>query len=361
MKKFLSLILSVSIFLVLAQPAFAEESSTNVIDFSNEAMCEYAYSVVAKYLQVNNMIGFFEITQGIPVLNDTSNYDYIFFIFKDGTNIAHLNVSYKNNSYCSSFIITNIPGVDEVYNTNVSLAILASDDCCYLLYEGKEEQISGTDSHLINTLDINTINYIEGFILTEINVSPITTRGSTVEKRLKDFPFVENDSYYTYDENGNLVETGLCWAASCAAVGKYETGISLTASELFHWVLDNTFIDWGFGKGSVIDIEKALERYNLNYTNKHGGLPAASVWNKLLTDAPILAGLSGYDAKGTKHSHLVVICGAIMSGSEYYYILMDPNYSTYITVYIGVPSSNNFTYYGGGECAYTTWSEAFYR
>ena len=365
MKKILSAVLSLILLLTMAVPVCAEgaENAEDTCVYTVENMHEYACTVADSYLKIYGMIGCFEITQGISIINASDQNDHIYFVFQDGINVAYLNVSYVQDAFSSSFVAVNVPGMDEIYGNNVPFLIYSHSNSCYLYSEGKFEKISGFTSQPIEDLQINSDDYTYGLELTQFEVYGDRARGSSAEIILPNFPVVANANHYdAVNENGVSIGTGVCWAACAAAVGKFETGISVRAIDLYNWAKNNISYSGSYPLGTAEQTLSTLNtRYGLSYVLHNGGATAESVWNEMLNGTPIIAGIRYYDSEGERQAHMVVICGAIMSGTDYYYVLMDPNvYNSYVTVYVGPSGSTNFTY-ASNSGTYTTWERRIFR
>ena len=141
----------------------------------------------------------------------------------------------------------------------------------------------------------------------------------------------------------------------------YKTGYSVSANTLYTWAKNNFSYTGNYPKGTAIQTRDLINyHYGLSYSLTSRGLTSSEVWNLVFGyDQPIVAGMS-YTANNTRYGHMVVICGAIMSGTDFYYYLMDPNVpSGYVLVYVGNSNSTHFTY-ASNTGTYTTWEVSIY-
>lgn len=362
MKKTTVLIICLLTCVSLCLPVYATSLDIHSLYEDCKEINDYAIEMVEKYLAVSDVSGNVQISQGFTIYSEKGGDRFLYFIFRNGEMFARMTISESQNGFNSSFIKDKILLAEYAYSHELPVSVIANEQGCYLIVENQVAIINGAS----NDLDIAEWK-IEGIsasqiCLTNIAVPSMETRGSSFEAFIDGFPIVANQTQTLAIEGVGTKTIGLCWAACVAAVGKYETGISRSPRTVFSWAYDNLLYLGYYPEGSVKQIRDTLNNlYGLSYVYLTGSMTAAAVMNEMLNDTPIIATIRYLDASGARVGHSVVICGAILSGTEYYYILMDPNEpNTYVTIYVGTASTSNFTYVSNTG-TYTVWEARVFR
>lgn len=360
-----SLVLLFSLLLTLVSSALAIDQDVNSesVLYSETGMTEYAHSMAVSYLRASSLLdgeGTYFLSQAFPIEGDNDPYNHIFFVFANTESIGYLIVSYVGNEYSSSFVHRNIPDFNNINQSNMSLQVRAHDNGLYVWNQTQYIKISGTNSQEPDMPAHGVVLKTSSVRLNELSVQYVATRGSSAQIVLPNFPITENFEILLTGPTGNIVQRGACWVACAAAVGQYETGTAVSPRTLYNWAKSNIPNDGELYIGSAEDTRNTInEYYDLNYVVRSNPLNAGSIWNEMVDRSPVIAGIS-YTTDGVRHGHMVVICGATLSGNEYYYTLMDPNEPSYVMVYVGEASKTQFTYVSNTG-TYTTCEVNIYR
>ena len=86
-RAFSSLFLSIALLLTITSPGLAldQSGSFNTSVYSEAGLTQYAHSMAASYLRINNLVDSqvsYFITQGIPIENDSDPYNRFWNIYE---------------------------------------------------------------------------------------------------------------------------------------------------------------------------------------------------------------------------------------------------------------------------------------
>lgn len=162
--------------------------------------------------------------------------------------------------------------------------------------------------------------------------------------------------YVPIVENAQNFNTGgsLCWAASSGSIVSYRKNIepALNAYEVYYLL----YYD-GISSPSSYHVSNLFEHYNLTYTYAASGANYNTVASLIASNRPIYAGIATASSEPTTHA--VVICGyQSAQGGYYFYTLMDPNNTSYVTVNVSYNSTS--FYYPSNSGTYTYWARRFH-
>ena len=227
-------------------------------------------------------------------------------------------------------------------------------------YEILVSEYSGTG---IQNLDLSDISdKLASVIALDISQIPmVASAGNTYTVTGNPPPYVANDSYNN---------KGLCWAACVASVVNYRKGnVAETAYSIFMdcWeTVDYSDDDIPDGSDSWVII--AFEENGINnITYEANSLPVDYIEVLLGTySKPIIITVYRYDELGgVAGGHAIVVYEFYNGGGYGYTKVMDPNYSSYITItvpYETLQNTASFPYVPtwNTNIRYTAWTGSFY-
>ena len=170
-----------------------------------------------------------------------------------------------------------------------------------------------------------------------------------------DVDIVEN---YTPTEEGT--PAGTCWLSVVSSIASFRTNVAnaYDTSQVYYG-LYNVYGQSEYPHGSVTWIKRAYSYLALlNVQHYSNSMLYSAVKAKIDAGIPIHADIT---TSSGNTSHSVAICGyQSASGAGYFYILMDPNKSSYVTVSLTSSSATTFTYATTYGYTFTNWYRSFY-
>lgn len=339
MKKFISIILAVTLFALQSIPYISATTmySSDIFGISN-AVYEAEESKFELRIEDINFCNL-SFSDSIIAYDYTDNgfvFNSEFFPIKSDNDLIGWVIKTNFNSEAIyQFSVAYIDYVRDNIDENTSFAIIYDYSNCYL-YDG------------------TTLNKIGDITL------QVDTRDTILSAAALDFSSVELKSYknnyslqYNSNSNNSRAQTyiscnvsyvsqnppsNICWAASVACISNYVYGTNRTAISVAQYWYGTTNYNRGLPANEHDDV---LRAYSLNYTYYYQ-IPSDSViYRNINIGYPILARFIT-----SSSAHAVVIYGINITGG--YIFVMDPeygftraNYSSangyyYVSAYSGV-------------------------
>ncbi|MCR5376804.1 MAG: C39 family peptidase [Lachnospiraceae bacterium] len=285
------------------------------------------------------------------------------FVFCEGQCIGELVVSTETGA--SSFFRERCAEITDVYRDEtpvavvcfgaVSIYVISSDYQNVIRLYGSENEID-ISSLVVDYYPITLQNVIE------MNCSNSETVSEKIQQSRESaylsVPIVPNSST-------NSAPNGLCWVASSLSVMQFYLGNLPYSVDDFYYLYLAYYPGSTYGSptGGFDNVKRYYIIYNLSYGGGWTGLSFSSVKAKINSGKPVIAGITTAPSSAGVVGHVVVVCGynkTTQTGATYYYYyqLMDPNCSNYVT--ITAPSSGTGITYNAGSHIYVNWSYSVY-
>lgn len=329
-------------------PAWGYESaSTNT---SSTQLENYALEAMKRYAGIYALGTSLNMSQPIRIYNRDDNAQ-AFFLFDGSDCLGMMLISQVNDTFTSSFRQGNYDSIESFLSQKTSFILMAWEKSLFLISNNSIRALTGNaDAPSKNLLsDILVDTQPQTLVLTPIT---LTAQGSS-----------PRSASYTINVprvlNLESPDTGLglCWAATAASIIDYWSSSydELAAMDVYRRLCSEYGTSSGYPYGTKTWIQRAYSTYNVPMTYVGSGATYARV-KYLIEEAgcPIHASL-----RGTSGDHSVVICGFTSAYGYYYYVLMDPNETNYVTA----ETSNNSTptiNYVSNSGTYTEWFRHFY-
>lgn len=381
-KRFLSLLLSMILLLTLFVPVVAiandektqtltkNSESETVTAFPSQKYEEYVSAMKEQYLNVvafntdvdRNACAVY--SQGYEILNDDDPYNRIYFLFVNDLCIGELTVTYENKEFASSFLPEELPEVSQAFKDQKEFALYSykntlvycdNNNAITLYGENKGERLLQSEfNELKNSKDYSNKKYV---IIQDSQsyTIPVSTNIETMEADvgtqafgstltanygMLDVPYVAN----SLDPDGD----GVCWCAAISSIAAFRTQTNPLPSRTLYNRINSNYP--GTPKGNEIYIPFGFEYYGLTHHYYSYGAKFDTVASIIRQRLPIYAGIASRNS-----AHAVVICGyQSAAGGYYYYTIMDPNYSSKITISVS-STAVDFTYASPDGTTYTSW------
>lgn len=348
-----------------AQKAHASgEDLHNIEESATQPLMEYIEEVLPGYLEANefDMSLQYTLSNAYEIWNSCDSSNKLYFVFCNDTCVGEFIVS--ENALTSSFMREQCDIITTLYQQEIPIGIIAVNPNCTCIVQN-----DSNDAICIYGVKNETLNYEVIFG----RYSKITLQRylkifqeTSAEEAEDDLTRESNYISVPIIPNAEVPESpiGICWIASSLSVLKYNNKFtSYTTTGFFYYYLANyPILQYGTPDGTRPCVCRCFSLGNLSYGGGNSGLSFASV--KYLIDAgkPIVAGITPVIVPGV-YGHVVVVCGynkTTQSGATYYYYykLMDPNCSNYVTC--TAPASGTGITYNAGYTTYVNWNYCVY-
>ena len=354
MKRWLSRLLSVLVtFICFASQGSVAYATDN--NLNNESYENYIMSVLPYYLtRIKKDDTNYYVSDGFDIHMDSDQNNKIYLVFEETECIGEIIVSTINGEFSSSFMQEQKGMLTKLYERKASLSFCIPDSRTLVLYDGAEMSVLGTntDEDSYTELEVETISSCprEHICLHPVSIDDTIGRsygsyfGSGVGMLY--VPIVGNAPNYNTGE-------WLYWAASSGSIVSYRNAIT---PALDPYAVYYAIYYEGITNPSGIHVGNVFQHYNVSYIYIASGTNYNTVASIIASNRPIYAAIS--DSTGA-NNHAVVICGyQSAQGGYYFYTLMDPNNTSYVTVSVSY-NSNSFNY-PSNSGTYTNWQKRYY-
>ncbi len=358
-----------SIFLVVCMLLTGFGRTTAYASNEESLEMQYLMEVLGGYLTVNDDLEYTDLfiseQRHIYTFDGSESGKNYYLLISNNLVIAMIVVEKVEESFYSYLTTENIEIISSLYAECEPFALVTINGILIVATEQEYEilvsEYSGTG---IQNLDLSDISdKLASVIALDISQIPmVASAGNTYTVTGNPPPHVGNAS----DPNGR----GLCWAACVASVINYrknnnaETAYSVFTDcwETVDCSEDN--IPDGADKWVIIAFE---ENGINNITYEANSLPVDYIEVLLGTySKPIIITLYRYNGLNEViDGHAIVVYEFYNGGGYGYFKVMDPNYSSYITItvpYETLQDTSSFPYVPTWDTniRYTAWTGSFY-
>ncbi len=236
-------------------------------------------------------------------------------VFADGQMVAIASVSEDENGELSFQAGPQFAEqLNEFIADNPNVALVMNEDSIQFINdEGETETLAFFEDSAVPLSLASDVECSQAVPVTAIQEVP-RTRAYGEDSGTVPIKYVPQGKY------------AICWAACMASVVNYFNGTNHSAV----WMADYLGKDYDDKETSGAIPSECnywyAHTFNLSPVLSSNNLSYDLVYNNAYAKKPIHAHVEGWDKKGDRHGHVVVIRGCYMSNSVVYYRIMDPNY-----------------------------------
>lgn len=271
-----------------------------------------------------------EVSNVFPIYRGDNYNAFQVFLFDDDECFGFLTLSCDAGDVYTSVTFDDLDIIDAYLEQNAFFYVCLYQDenqsTEELTYQIGDAGNSGSELHL-RTIDLVTNQPLANY--SHINVSLNVARVA----------------------NGTVNGTGICWAASVAAVANYRNGTNYTAQDIYD-AMDDMYL--GTPAGNTTWYNRAFSYVGLHCSSESGGVSYSAVNHELSDGNPAIFSVKS-TASGVQHA---IVCKSIKgytNGLKYGF--MDPNHSgtTYSALISDASNPDNFVYTSPGGTVYNSW------